>query len=401
MNPPIFYILIVLVLTSGMISLIFFIAWKNFVREPHTLSWAAAFFCAMCQWICTLARPWFPSFELYWLIVNGLALCLITLGLRGHIERTQADWLPKNLWPYTALAFAGIAWTSLVDPHVGISTAIVPLAAAVTLFLSSWIVMKHRAAARPQAEVAVVMAMFVFGIVQVIAAWLALLQGSSGDSDYRLVYFEFNFMTLPAGYIGIAMFTIFMLASDMSEQVKKIAVMDPLTGLLNRRGFGEQAPKAFATARRAELPLSLVMSDIDRFKDINDDFGHAVGDLALQHFSAMLQQRRRAEDIVARMGGEEFALVLPGTGLADAIALAESLCARIEDNPMEIDGRPISMTASFGVSTISERDTCVADIVVRADRALYRSKRSGRNRVDIESSQRLDPARAMSPAVSE
>jgi diguanylate cyclase (GGDEF)-like protein len=401
MNPPIFYILIVLVLTSGMISLIFFIAWKNFVREPHALSWAAAFFFAMCQWICTLARPLFPAFELYWLIANALALCLITLGLRGHIERAKSDWLPKNLWPYAALAFAVIAWTTLVNPHVGISTAVVPLAAAVTLFLSSWIVMKHRAAARPPAEAAVAIAMLVFGIVQVIAAGLALLQGSSGDNDYRLVYFEFNFMTLPAGYIGVAMFTIFMLASDMSEQVKKIAVMDPLTGLLNRRGFGEQAPKAFATARRAALPLSLVMSDIDRFKDINDDFGHAVGDLALQHFSAMLQQHRRTEDIVARMGGEEFALVLPGTELADAIALAESLCTRIETSPLEIDGRPLRMTASFGVSTISERDTCVADIVVRADRALYRSKRSGRNRVDIESSQRLDPVAALSPVVTE
>ncbi len=399
MNPPIFYILIVLVLTSGMISVIFLIAWKNLVREAHVLSWSIAFFFAMCQWLCTLARPLFPSFELYWLVVNALALCLITIGLRGYVERTKAAFMPKNLWPYTAVAYGIIIWTTLVNPHVGVSTAVVPIAAALTLFASSYVVLTHRAVSQP-AETATSVAMLLFGVVQTIAAGLALLQGSGGNPDYRLIYFEFNFMTLPAGYIGVAMFTIFMLASDMSEQMKKIAVMDQLTGLLNRRGFGEQGARAFSSARRSDYPLAVIMTDIDRFKNINDEFGHAVGDLALQHFSAVLQQRRRAEDIVARMGGEEFALVLPGTSLADADGLARTLCERIENSPLEVDGAPLRMTASFGVSAIAERDTCLTDIVVRADRALYRSKRSGRNRVDIETSQRLDlpPAGLMAVA---
>jgi diguanylate cyclase (GGDEF)-like protein len=400
LNPPIFYILIVLVLTSGMISIIFFIAWKNFVREPHTLSWSLAFLCAMLQWLGTLSQPLFPSFELYWLYANALALGLITLGLRGHVERTRAAFMPKRLWPFAAFAYAIVAWTTLVNPHVGLSTAIAPLAAALALFLSAWIVWRHRPRPRP-AEAATAVSMVLFGVVQLIATGLALLLGSGGDADYRMLYYEFNFMTLPAGYIGVAMFTIFMLASDMSEQMKQIAVIDQLTGLLNRRGFGEQAARAFASARRAERPVAVVMTDIDRFKDINDEFGHAVGDLALQHFSALLTAERRTEDLVARMGGEEFALVLPGTSLADAVAVAEDLCERIEINPMHVDGQPLVMTASFGVSTISARDTCVADIVVRADRALYRSKKSGRNRVDIESSQRLEVGPSLKPVVAE
>lgn len=399
MNPPIFYVLIVLVVTSGVISLIFFIAWKNLVREPHTLSWTFAFLCAMCQWVCTLSRPVFPSFEVYWLVVNALSLAVITFALRGHRERTRAAFMPTTLWPYAAFAYAIVVWTTVVNRHVGVSTAVVPFVAALSLFLSAWIVIRHRQRTRP-AEAALAITMIVFGVVQLVATGLALMQGSIGDPDRRLVYFEFNFLTLPGGYIAVAMFTIFMLASDMSEEMKRIAVMDQLTGLLNRRGFGEQAGKSFASARRTERPVSVVMTDIDRFKDINDEFGHAIGDLALQHFSAVLKQRRRTEDIVARMGGEEFAVVLPGTVLADAIAIAESLCEQIESNPMEVDGQPLRMTASFGVATLSVHDTCLTDIVVRADRALYRSKRSGRNRVDIESSQPLDLRRtALKPVV--
>jgi diguanylate cyclase (GGDEF)-like protein len=183
------------------------------------------------------------------------------------------------------------------------------------------------------------------------------------------------------------MFVIFMLASDLSEQMREIAVRDQLTGLLNRRGFAEQTERAYATARRTDRPISVIMADIDHFKSINDEFGHAAGDNALCHFAKILKVTRRADDIFARMGGEEFAIVLPGTVLEEAIHISEDLCRLLKEAPMIVEGRSMPMTASFGVATLSLNDSSMTDAVIRADRALYRSKRAGRSRVDLESSQ--------------
>jgi diguanylate cyclase (GGDEF)-like protein len=385
---PVFYILVVLVTTSAMISAIFFIAWKSLVQRPYVLTWSLAFFAATCEWLTTLARPLFPSVGSYWLAVNFFALALITLGLRGHCQRTNCSYVPGNLWPIAGAFYLVVVWTSAFSPHVGMTTAVVPAAASVTLFLSAWIVLTYRDKPRP-AEIAAAASLAIVGVLQVLSSGIALMQGVAGNDEYRTLYIEFIYLTLPAGYIGIAMFTIFMLASDMSEKMKEIAVSDQLTGLLNRRGFNEQGSIAYATSRRADRPVSVIMTDIDRFKDINDRYGHAIGDDALVHFAGILCTDRRADDVIARVGGEEFALVLPGTELRDAIAIAEELCASIERKTMDVGEDPLRMTASFGVSTISRNDTCLEDIVLRADRALYRSKRAGRNRVDIESSQAL------------
>ena len=135
--------------------------------------------------------------------------------------------------------------------------------------------------------------------------------------------------------------------------------------------------------------MSVIMTDIDRFKYINDKFGHAAGDSALVHFARLFAESRRQEDIVARVGGEEFALLLPGTDLRDAMAIADQLCAKIGATPLDTTIVGLPITASFGVAAISEKDKSLGDIVLRADRALYRSKRAGRNQVDLESSQLL------------
>jgi diguanylate cyclase (GGDEF)-like protein len=187
--------------------------------------------------------------------------------------------------------------------------------------------------------------------------------------------------------MGTGMFVIFMLASDLSEQMQEIAVHDQLTGVLNRRGLIERCANAYASARRNDTAVTVVMTDIDRFKTINDDYGHATGDAALVHFAESLRDGRRAEDIVARLGGEEFALILPGAGLESAVEMADELCHRIDETPITVDGVEFTMTASFGVATLSERDESLIDTIVRADRALYRSKRAGRNQIDLESSQ--------------
>jgi diguanylate cyclase (GGDEF)-like protein len=388
MNSQVYYIIVAMMLASATLSAIFFIAWKTMGRREYALSWSVAFLAAACQWFFNLQSNWFPSPETYWLTVNAFALVLITVGIRGHCQRTKCDYLPNNLWPYAGLVYFAIFWTTVVDPHIGIRTALVPAAACVTLFLSALMIIRHRETSRP-AEWAAATSMVLFGVTQGVAAGMAAMQGAGGDSAYQALYLNFNFLTLPAGYMATGMFVIFMLASDISIDMKEVAIRDQLTGVLNRRGLGEQGAQAYANARRTGRPVSVVMTDIDRFKNINDDFGHASGDDALVHFSKLLIEGRRSEDILARVGGEEFALILPGTPLERALEIADRLRAKIEADEMTINGIAVKMTSSFGVAAISTRDTCLSDTIIRADRALYRSKRAGRNQVDLDSSQMM------------
>ncbi len=398
MTSPVAYIIVALTLTSAMISVIFYLAYKTLGEKPYALSWSVAFLAATFQWSINLVEPRFASVESYWLTVNALALVVVTLGLRGHCQRTNCRQIPQNLWPYASLVFGAVVWTTVFRPHVGLSTAIVPGIASITLFMSAAMVLGHREKPRP-AEWAAAITMIAFGLAQFTAAGVAMLQGADGIEVYRELYMHFNFLTLPAGYTGMAMFVIFMLASDLSEEMKSIAIRDQLTGLLNRRGLGEQAAIAYAGARRTGNALSIIMSDIDSFKQVNDGFGHAVGDSALIHFANLLMAGRRTEDILARMGGEEFILVLPGADLTAAMKIADDLCACVEATPVAIDGEILKITASFGVATISSNDTCLTDAIIRADKALYRSKRAGRNRVDLESSQKLhNPDGTLRPA---
>ena len=386
MTSPVFYTQLSLVLTSLMISVIFYMAWKTLGEKPYALNWSVAFLASSTYWLLIMMPGLFANFELYWLTANVFGFILVTLGLRGHCQRTDCQYLPANLWPYTAIVYAGVVVTTVVWPHAGLSVSILPFFAALTLFLSATMILRQRDDPRP-AEWAAAISMIVFGLGQSLVAFYLLSVGGGREVVLAQLYEHPSFMATPAGFVGMAMFVIFMLASDVSEEMKEVAVRDQLTGLFNRRGFGEMAAKAYATARRTNRPVSVIMAVIDHFKNVNDEFGHAAGDAALVHFAELLCDGRRGDDFAARMGGEEFAVVLPGTELEETMAIADDLCVRMAETPMIVDRRAVDMTASFGVATISNNDTCLTDVIVRADRALYRSKRAGRNRVDLESSQ--------------
>ena len=388
MSSPFFYIVFSLMVSSAALSVIFFIAWINFGRRPHALSWSIAFFAGMLQWAVSLNSTMFPSTEVYWLTENVFTVALITFGLKGHCQRTECKWLPKNLFPYAAVAYVFFAWHVVVEPHAGLRFGLMPAYAAITLYLSAFMIVRYREHTRPS-EWAAAIFIALCAVAQTFSAWLALSQGSEFDGALVNTYMHFTFLTLPAGYMGMSMFIILMMASDISAKMKRIAVRDQLTGLFNRRGFNEYGEKAFSAAQRNGTPLSVIMTDIDRFKYINDRYGHAAGDTALAHFAELVSEGRRREDVIARVGGEEFALLLPGTELRDAMALADQLCKKVGSTPMDLTSIGLPMTSSFGVASISSRDTGLDDMVRRADRALYRSKRAGRNQVDLESSQLL------------
>lgn len=170
--------------------------------------------------------------------------------------------------------------------------------------------------------------------------------------------------------------------NEHREKVKELAAearTDVLTGLANRRAFMEDLERRFEQWRRHDVPLSLIMLDIDHFKNINDRFTHAGGDAALRHLGDLLRAALRQMDIPARYGGEEFAVILPGTKMADAINVAERLRATIAANSVWYEGQTIPVTASLGLATAIGDDSAES-IVERADEALYAAKQGGRNR---------------------
>ncbi len=155
------------------------------------------------------------------------------------------------------------------------------------------------------------------------------------------------------------------------------AATDSLTGTPNRRAFQDEARRLAAQASRSCEPLAAVLLDLDHFKDVNDTFGHAAGDLVLKFVGACLKGSVRAGDFVARLGGEEFALLLPGTGREGALVLAESVRQAIAQ--LDVPGVERGITASFGVAVIPDDAGSAEAVVHRADEALYAAKAAGRD----------------------
>jgi len=169
----------------------------------------------------------------------------------------------------------------------------------------------------------------------------------------------------------------------MHEQLLELALTDPLTGVFNRRAFLERAEGELARTRRTGRPLSALMCDIDHFKRINDTHGHAAGDEALKRFAACCRAHLRVSDVLGRLGGEEFAILLPETGAGEAVLVAERLREAVAGLEVESEEARFGLTVSIGATAF----LCGADTVdralARADEALYRAKTGGRNRVEL------------------
>jgi diguanylate cyclase (GGDEF)-like protein len=162
----------------------------------------------------------------------------------------------------------------------------------------------------------------------------------------------------------------------LADQAKRAATVDPLTGLHNRRGFDE----AFRSISAMEG--ALVYADLDRFKNLNDTLGHPAGDAALVHFARIIREQIRTFDVAGRIGGEEFAVWLPDTGLDLGGKIAERIRVKLGTTAWDWRGRQWPLSASFGVAACPETSRSLENLPAQADSALYVAKRSGRNRVE-------------------
>lgn len=195
------------------------------------------------------------------------------------------------------------------------------------------------------------------------------------SSREELAKSEEDFLTMYARQIELAI-TI----ADLFEKVKEQAVTDGLTGLYNRRYFEEYLKKEVIRSKRINQPFSIIGLDLDFLKKINDTYGHSVGDIAIKTIAEVIKSNARSIDTAARMGGEEFNIILPGVGSDGAMIAAERIRKTIENTPIEQIGH---ITASIGVATFLEHSDNIEDIMELTDQAMYLSKRNGRNMVTL------------------
>ncbi|MFN4360558.1 MAG: diguanylate cyclase [Hylemonella sp.] len=170
----------------------------------------------------------------------------------------------------------------------------------------------------------------------------------------------------------------------LEVELRELASTDVLTGLPNRRQFMQRLESEIERVRRGTTREACVlMLDLDHFKRVNDRHGHAVGDSLLRHFARLLGEELRTTDTAGRMGGEEFAVILPGSSLGAAQTFAQRLCDRLASQPLTVDAARVEATVSIGIAAIAGDDLTPDAVLSRADEALYRAKTEGRNRVQL------------------
>ena len=164
------------------------------------------------------------------------------------------------------------------------------------------------------------------------------------------------------------------------EELERLAITDSLTGLLNRRQFMKEANELFLRAQHHPYEMSIVMIDLDHFKNVNDQHGHATGDAALREVSRRLKESVRPTDVVGRYGGEEFAIILPRTDLNETRQIANRLCTAMSEKSVSVEDADIPITISMGIAGLTKNVASLDELLQRADQALYGAKEEGRNR---------------------
>jgi two-component system, cell cycle response regulator len=217
------------------------------------------------------------------------------------------------------------------------------------------------------------------------ARWLVEDLGSTNGSYVndmpvsRSPLLDSNFLK-----IGAAIFKFLTgagIEASYHEEIYRMTIIDGLTGVHNKRYFLEFLEREIARCARHQRPLSLLMFDIDHFKQINDTHGHLTGDYVLKEMSRRLRDRIRKEELLARYGGEEFAAVLPETDHVGSMTFAEQIRQIVGGEPFEYEGDRFHVTVSVGVYTLYGQNADALTFIKQADENLYRAKRAGRNRV--------------------
>lgn len=354
------------------------------LRGVRLLAWSFA--CALLGALLLALRPFAPAWVTILLGNQALFVAMLL------IYCTVADILdaPMRFLPWgialCGAALGGYAWFTYLRPNLSARDLIDSATCCILCGAAAWVLFRH---ADPAAENGI--AMPALGILTRCLAWFEacmaavyLLRGAftllfppASFLHLDLIQAAFSWVNLLRS-LAIGCGLLWLALCAHRRDLHMLASTDGLTGLLNRRAFEEILDRELHRAGRAGVSLTLLLLDLDSFKQVNDSFGHQAGDEVIRRVSAALRRSLRPMDALSRYGGEEFVMLLRDVPLAQAHALAERLRVEIAT----LAGLPgnVSITASFGIDASRPADT-PEEILRRCDEALYRSKSRGRNRV--------------------
>ena len=321
------------------------------------------------------------------ILITG-AFGLLYEGTRRFVGYSSHAWSTLAILTIETL---GVAYFTYIDPSVIDRIVITSLFSGIFALMSAYIL------SASQEWLASAMCRMTAGSYLVFGVSLIVRAGLTKYLSEQTTFFGQSDWIQSTSFLIFLLFIIFcgfaniVLNGERTQRdlleaetkLKQLANTDDLTGLYNKRHFDAMVADEIRRSRRYEQPLSMIIFDLDRFKEINDRYGHAGGDKVLKDIAHLCRRRMRTNDILGRLGGEEFGVVLPHTDLAGAKRLAEELRSMIENTVIEFMGDAIHLTSSFGVAPMRRNDT-YAKLIRRADGLLYDAKYAGRNIVVSE-----------------
>tara|TARA_B100001179_G_scaffold220192_1_gene194469 strand:+ start:1372 stop:2523 length:1152 start_codon:yes stop_codon:yes gene_type:complete len=343
---------------------------------------AAGYGIGVLDVLMEFTLPWLVHPELAVFSIYAAYLSALTCGVIGVATHYGAS-PPKRTILIIWILAAALIPAMMAQPYgSGLRTLLYQMPYfCLQLLMTSLVLRSSRQLALDKLLAAVSSMVAATYLVKAAVAWrIGIASGPQGylSSDYAAIS-----QTLGAVFlIALALVLLLVIMRDTTMEMVERSETDPLSGLLNRRGFAARGERMVSHARRTGLPLSLVSIDLDRFKAINDGFGHAAGDMVIADFAGLLARSIDGSGLVARMGGEEFAILLPGRGAEEGGQIAEELRMATLDGLPKRDGLPDTVTASFGVAQLSETGQ-LTELSRKSDAALYRAKTMGRNRVCV------------------